>query len=223
VSSTGSEPCLPSQGGGGELAGWASGTMRTARRTSGHAHAGWAQRLLRHAPLQHHLVGAEHGQQVHALVRRIGGMAAVTGGAAAAACDGDARRRRKCNRVHFLEHANVGRVGRCMPLAAPAHWRLPAGGRRVPHFWNPPIRTLTWWRGRWSPSPTVPGGRSRGKAMDEAGWSHLPCSPLVSTREVFFRYPFSRCLGREGRRGFSRHPPQILPQALCLPGPSCRR
>jgi hypothetical protein len=28
---------------------------------------------------------------------------------------------------------------------------------------------------------------------------------------------------REGRRGFSHHPPQILPQALCLPGPGCRR
>jgi hypothetical protein len=48
--------------------------------------------------------------------------------------------------------------------------------------------------------------------------------PLSSLRERgFFGYPFSRCLGREGLRGFSRHPPSNLPQALCLPGPSCRR
>jgi hypothetical protein len=48
--------------------------------------------------------------------------------------------------------------------------------------------------------------------------------PLSSLRErVFFGYPFSPRLGREGRRGFSHHPPSNLPQALYLPGPSCRR
>jgi hypothetical protein len=59
---------------------------------------------------------------------------------------------------------------------------LPAGVRKRPLH-------LTWWRGRGSPSPTAPGGRSRGKEMDEAGWSHLPFSPLVPTRESFFREP----------------------------------
>jgi hypothetical protein len=73
---------------------------------------------------------------------------------------------------------------------------LPVGGRDRPLH-------LTWWRGRGSPSPTVPGGRSRSKAMDEAGRSHLPFSPLVSRGGGFFSgTPFPAVLAGRGGVGF---------------------
>jgi hypothetical protein len=52
---------------------------------------------------------------------------------------------------------------------------------------------------------------------------HLPLSPLVSTRGFFSGTPFPAVLAGRGAARFPLAPPSILPQALCLPGPSCRR
>jgi hypothetical protein len=49
---------------------------------------------------------------------------------------------------------------------------------------------------------------------------HISCRLALSPVGTLLVFMLSR---QEWRRGFSLHPPSILPQALCLPGLGCRR
>jgi hypothetical protein len=89
---------------------------------------------------------------------------------------------------------------------------LPAGGRDRPLH-------LTWWRGRGSPSPTALGARSRGKEMDEPGWSYLPISSLVSMREGFWGVPLFP-LSRQGGAARVFPSPSIEPASGFVPARS---
>jgi hypothetical protein len=98
------------------------------------------------------------------------------------------------------------------PLSHPSRALLPASSVRKldAQAWEPLLLL------------SAPERRRRGKAMDELGWSHLSFSPLVSMREREKGYFPAVSAGRGGA-GFPVTPPSILPQALCLPGPGCRR
>jgi hypothetical protein len=129
---------------------------------------------------------------------------------------------------YLLERAKGARRIDATPASRPTGARR----RRPPH----PPRQWSAWSPRNASLCSVLGKISRYAAnLDRIFMEPFPFEGATgdggqsagaaerATARTCISVDIPRATGREGRRGFSRHPPSNLPQALCLLGPGYRR